>query len=487
MDHVQRDFMIAKQLQEQFDKELVEISSEDEDVSGSVHTIDIKQKHQKIKELHADHATETIQLWSDSDDEVMLQTVDRKQTISTTNNDNNIQLITGQTTSQSKVIEKTVTHLKAKEYFIEDLQMYVNPEYNFDWKFIDILPHIGSIFVKFDTIFFQSRLQKANINISWSDCMGRTCTNRNFNGSDRKYYIVLNGPLLSLRPRIEIISIILHEMIHALLKIEGVNEANGGHGKNFHKIMTFLNRMIQTNISFNHEQNNVDQTCRGQWYRCSGICHNYDPFHGIVRSVAGPPGLHNEWWKEHADICGGTFYKIFEMSKMVQNDISVRYAVNVKYMVPKQENISRRYYTKLPPTESIDLTSNVPKVSSIADAGIIVVDTYELDDNETHKTVVANKFIENFIRTIPFTRDAYEMQCPICQTRIKRNLFTNHIDGCKGFIQHVAWKKSSGGNIVQNGLLELNSTSRMQSSSSVSRSPIPFYPSYQQTRRQRFG
>lgn len=83
-------------------------------------------------------------------------------------------------------------------------------ENNFEWKFIDVLlPDIRAIFNKFDALFFQSRLQKKKIDIMWSDAMGNSLTNRNFNDDQGRYLIALNGPLLTLRPRIEIISIIL--------------------------------------------------------------------------------------------------------------------------------------------------------------------------------------------------------------------------------------------------------------------------------------
>uniref|UniRef100_A0A182SCC7 SprT-like domain-containing protein n=1 Tax=Anopheles maculatus TaxID=74869 RepID=A0A182SCC7_9DIPT len=274
-------------MQQQFDQETLEISSSDEDVF-IVDSVD--RDHQLAMRLQAQFKAETVQLFSDSDDDVVLQATE--------------------TTSNTK-------DLNSDEYFIEELQVYVDPENNFEWKFVDVLPDIEAIFAKFDAQFFQSRFKKKKITIVWSDTMGSSCTNRNFNDVEGRYTIALNGPLLALRPRIEIISIVLHEMIHALLKLEGIKEPNSGHGGNFRKIMTFLNSMLQTNISFNHKLNNTDTTCRSQWYRCTGICHNYKPFHGIVRSIEGPPGLQNEWWKEHANSCGGTFYKMHEMSKLV--------------------------------------------------------------------------------------------------------------------------------------------------------------------------
>lgn len=239
-------------------------------------------------------------------------------------------------------------------------------------------------------------------------------------------------------------------MVHAYLKLEGVQETNSGHGANFRKLMIFLNRMLQTNISFSHRLTNINTLCRTQWYRCTGICHNYKPFQGIVRSTDGEPGLQNEWWRAHAENCGGTFYKIYEMSRIVDGEVSTRYAVNVKYMTPKRENVRGRLKTRLPPKESIDLTSDRPQVIPT------VTETVSLDDEGSSTggdTKAADKFIQSFNRSVALTRDTYDMQCPICQERIKRKLFGDHIDGCKGIVQHLNWKRT-GTRVVQDGIQE---------------------------------
>uniref|UniRef100_A0A182NQY1 Protein with SprT-like domain at the N terminus n=1 Tax=Anopheles dirus TaxID=7168 RepID=A0A182NQY1_9DIPT len=496
MDNQDEDYMVAKRLQQQFDEELLEISSGEEDVF----IVDsVERDHQLALQLQSRYEAKAVELFSDSDDDVILQAVQqsaennvsKKRRVSTTSKFNGHATI-----SEPKVFKAEPADLNSNEYFIEELQAYVDPEYNFEWKFIDVLPDIGAIFRKFDALYFQSRFKNKKITIVWSDAMGNTCTNRNFNSEDGKYIIALNGPLLTLRPRIEIISIVLHEMIHGLLKVDGIKEPNNGHGNNFRKIMTFLNSMLQTSISFNHKLNNTSLTCRNQWYRCTGICHNYDPFFGIVRSPDGPPGLHNEWWTEHADSCGGTFYKIYEMSKIVAGEVSTRYAVNVKYMLPQRENIHGRYKTTLPPKESIDLTSDVPNVIYTCNPDVVTVDTDETA-RPPISTATADKFIEHFGRSIAFTRDEFEMQCPICQDRIKRKLFGSHIDGCKGFVRVVQWKKSATGSIVQNGLLELKSIPRLQSTSNTvgrqratSDSATPSsssFANYQQAKRKRFG
>ncbi|XP_049287431.1 uncharacterized protein LOC125765938 [Anopheles funestus] len=498
MENEEKDYLLAKEMQKQFDKESLEISSSEEDV---LIVDSVERDHQMAVRLHLQYQAETVELFSDSDDEVILQATETEtimpSKIAKKRRSPVVErLINNNSLAEPKLFKAEPRDLNSDEFFIDELQVYVNPEYNFEWKFIDVLPDIAAIFTKFDALYFQSRFKNKKMTIVWSDSMGSSCTNRNFNDDEGRYTIALNGPLLTLRPRIEIISIVLHEMIHALLKMEGVKEPNSGHGENFRKIMTFLNKMLLTNISFNHKLFNTNLACRNQWYRCTGICHNYDPFYGIVRSIDGPPGLQNEWWKTHADNCGGTFYKIYEMSKMVCGEVSTRYAVNVKYMVPKRSLIRCRFKSTLPAEVSIDLTSDVPKTTSA-----ITLDTVNVDAEDCAATPVntttADAFIKQFERSIAFTRDDCDMLCPICQERIKRKLFSNHIDGCKGFVRMVQWKKSATGTIVQNGLLELKSSPSLEQHSSSVRRPRPLsdsstpssstFASYQQAKRKRFG
>uniref|UniRef100_A0A182PR92 Protein with SprT-like domain at the N terminus n=1 Tax=Anopheles epiroticus TaxID=199890 RepID=A0A182PR92_9DIPT len=506
MDKESEDYLVAKRMQQQFDKEFLEVFSGEEDVPAAD---SVERDRQFAVRLQSRYESESMILLSDSDDDVILQANEAVGTsrdavpatkLRKRSRESSAGTYKHTTTTAAAVpqlFKAEPSDLNNNEYFIDELQVYVDSENNFEWKFIDVLPDVRSIFNKFDMQFFESRFKKKKMDIIWCESMGSSCTNRNFNDDQGRYTIALNAPLLTLRPRIEIISIILHEMIHALLKINGIKEPNGGHGENFRKIMTFLNSKLQTNISFRHKLHNTSLGCRNQWYRCTGICQNYGPFYGIVRSVEGPPGLQNEWWKEHADSCGGTFYKIYEMSRIVCGEVSTRYAVNVRYMLPKRENIRCRYKTTLPPIESIDLTSDVPKVISTT-----ILETVNVDDSEETpgtsagiELATADAFIAHFERSIAFTRDLYEMQCPICQERIKRKLFSNHIDGCKGFVRVVQWKKSSVGTIVQNGLME-QKYGLHQPSSSVGRafhesdstvSSSSSFVSYQQAKRKRFG
>ncbi|XP_055550644.1 uncharacterized protein LOC129733100 [Wyeomyia smithii] len=472
------DFLLARQLQDQYDRELVELSSgEDDDLlllSGS-------------EEREPVHHIEL----SDNEDEVFLVARIPGETVT----DSKPPRIKEEDEAENSQFECSYrakrTDLNGDEYFIEELQTYVDPENNFEWKFVETMPDIKAIFLRLDELFFLGRFKTKRFAVIWSRTIGKDCTSRNFNDADGRYTVALNEVLLNLRPRIEIISVLLHEMIHAYLKLEGVKEPNGGHGSNFRKIMVFLNRMLQTNISFSHRLTNIDTLCRTQWYRCTGICGNYKPFNGIVRSTEGPPGIQNEWWKTHAEDCGGTFYKIYEMSKVVDDEVSTRYAVNVKYMKPKRENIRGRLKITQAAKESIDLTSGKPRIIPS------LTETISLDDDanvgSAEETKAADKFIQSFNRTVALSQDTYAMQCPICQERVKKKLFGNHIDGCIGIVQRVSWKRRAG-QVVQNGILENRVGLHVQESQPPVPAPVAgrrlgsssSIDAYQQIKRQRF-
>ncbi|XP_058447290.1 DNA-dependent metalloprotease SPRTN-like [Malaya genurostris] len=467
IDSENSDFLLARQLQDQFDRELVEVSS-DEDTS-ECQLVSAFENSRSVVEL------------SDNDDDVFfaVNIPEKNGSLPTVKKESNDNI------PEVKLFRAERTDLNADEYFIEELQTYVDPDNNFEWKFIEPVPDIMAIFQRLDEVLFSSRFKAKQFSVIWSHGIGSECTNRNFNDSEGRYTIALNEALLTLRPRIEIISILLHEMIHAFLKLEAVKESNNGHGSNFRKIMLFLNRQLQTNISFSHRMTNINTQCRTQWYRCTGICHNYKPFYGIVRSTEGDPGLQNEWWKTHAEDCGGTFYKIYEMSKVLDGEVSTRFAVNVKYMRPKRENIRGRFKTSLLPKESIDLTSDKPQFMPT------MAETVALDDEgcSNEDTKAADKFIQSFHQSVALTKDCYDMQCPICQDRIKRKLFANHIDGCKGITQRVSWKRP-GGMVVQNGLHEHRANlHNLESSSNFKDKRLGAFSTigdYQRIKRKRF-
>lgn len=104
-----------------------------------------------------------------------------------------------------------------------------------------------------------------------------------------------------------------HEMIHAYLFILNIREGNGGHGPNFIKIMTGINRTAGTNISVYHSFHDEVNLYKTHVWRCNGICQHRKPFYGWVKRTCNrAPGPNDIWWQRHHESCGGTFQKVSE-------------------------------------------------------------------------------------------------------------------------------------------------------------------------------
>lgn len=124
----------------------------------------------------------------------------------------------------------------------DDLNMtqnLVDPE----WETLDPTPDIFSLFQRFDSRFFQSKLQC--VELEWSkrmySCAGICYMRRTRVG--QSVIIRLSEPLLKLRQRKDLVETLLHEMIHAFSFIRGIREGNGGHGPFFHQMMNDINKV----------------------------------------------------------------------------------------------------------------------------------------------------------------------------------------------------------------------------------------------------
>lgn len=102
-------------------------------------------------------------------------------------------------------------------------------------------------------------------------------------------------------------------MIHAYLFINNIREENGGHGPNFKRIMTEINRKAGTNITVYHTFHDEVELYKTHWWRCNGLCQHRRPFFGYVRRTCNrAPGPNDRWWYQHQKTCSGTFEKIKE-------------------------------------------------------------------------------------------------------------------------------------------------------------------------------
>lgn len=177
------------------------------------------------------------------------------------------------------------------------------------WEVIDPTPDIHAMFQVFDDMFFNSSLRFCTV--SWSprmtSCAGLCCFQKG------QCSIRLSKPLLTLRPRSDLVETLLHEMIHAYIMLSGKSRSEGrdGHGPEFHKKMHRINQLAKCNITVYHSFHDEVRHYKVHHWRCDGPCRNKHPFFGWVqRSQNRAPSKNDFWWANHQRQCGGTFVKV---------------------------------------------------------------------------------------------------------------------------------------------------------------------------------
>ncbi|XP_044767020.1 DNA-dependent metalloprotease SPRTN [Coccinella septempunctata] len=177
------------------------------------------------------------------------------------------------------------------------------------WEVIDPTPDIHVLFMAFNNKFFWGKLD--SVCVSWSKRMKRCAGICSYQGRGGLCHITLSEPLLKLRPRKDLIETLLHEMIHAFLFVTHNNKDRDGHGPEFHKHMYRINKEAGTNITVYHSFHDEVELYLQHWWRCDGPCQKWKPFFGLVRrSMNRAPGPYDRWWGQHSRSCGGTFIKI---------------------------------------------------------------------------------------------------------------------------------------------------------------------------------
>lgn len=178
-------------------------------------------------------------------------------------------------------------------------------------EYLDPTPNIHALFVKFDKRFFSNSL--GMVEVKWSQKMTTCAGICYYHGKNGLCSISLSAPLLSLRPRKDLVETLLHEMIHAYLFVTENRKDREDHGPEFHKHMHRINKETGTNITVYHSfHDEVEYYLKHIW-RCNGPCQHKKPFFGLVRRASNrPPGPNDFWWERHRQECGGTFAKISE-------------------------------------------------------------------------------------------------------------------------------------------------------------------------------
>ncbi|XP_040919670.1 DNA-dependent metalloprotease SPRTN [Toxotes jaculatrix] len=179
------------------------------------------------------------------------------------------------------------------------------------WEMLDPSPDVRAMFLEFNDMFFWGKL--SGVEVKWSPRMTLCAGVCSYEGRGGLCSIRLSEPLLKLRPRKDLVETLLHEMIHALLFVTQNNRDRDGHGPEFCKHMNRINKASGTNISIYHSFHDEVDVYRQHWWRCNGPCQNRKPYFGYVkRAMNRAPSSLDPWWGDHQRTCGGTYTKIKE-------------------------------------------------------------------------------------------------------------------------------------------------------------------------------
>lgn len=203
----------------------------------------------------------------------------------------------------------SVTDKLANKHDLNSSKCLVDPS----WEEIDPSPDVNVLFKAFNERFFGNKLSCLCVSYSeeMKSCLGM-CSYQRRAG---KCTITLSQPLLTFRPRRDLVETLLHEMIHTYLFVTHNDRNRDEHRPQFHKHMDRINAESGTNITVHHDLHD-DMIYKQYCWRCTGSCQNKKPLFGIVkRAINRAPGPKDKWWAKHLHSCGGEFKKIEEPEK----------------------------------------------------------------------------------------------------------------------------------------------------------------------------
>lgn len=329
-----------------------------------------------------------------------------------------------------------------------------------EWAKVDMESDLVQMFNKLKTQYFKVWLKGAQYTIKW-DLNGVISDESSFKIFESHKEILLCQQAM-VRPRIQLVSVLLHILIHIYLShcSKGAVKMNS-HDESFRQIMLYFNMMLATDISVSSLTNRQllplthtklsfqtshkfihspeDSLYPTQWYQCTGICQSYKPFKGVVRSFCLPNEA-CEFWKDHEEACGGQFFKIFQMTRTNREteQIEHSYVRNVHYMFPKPRQALLRsknhLKTNIQARELFDLTDDVAETATIKN----LCDVINLDDSEYNQegpeTSTSSSYVDNFK-----AQKQIFCKCPFCHQCPGTSRFRNHVDSCRGFQEKVVF------------------------------------------------
>jgi hypothetical protein len=234
-----------------------------------------------------------------------------------------------------KIDEKALNNIKDYDYYelTNNLNLYIFDD-DFGLEKEEFIPITKSEIIKpissnfqdfeenfdifeyyaiFGSIYFEDKL--GPVKLEWSKKM--TLCAGVFSVNNSLPVIRLSEPLLKFRTVKEIKETLLHEMIHAYLFIEQVDQSDDktGHGFAFKLKMNEINNKTGLNITIYHSFHDEVEFYRKHIWRCNGVCREKPPYFGWVKkAINRPPGKSDRWWNDHVKTCNGNFEKIEDES-----------------------------------------------------------------------------------------------------------------------------------------------------------------------------
>lgn len=159
-----------------------------------------------------------------------------------------------------------------------------------DWSEINLKKcSIQTIFDRLKGLYFSKWLADVDYSVVW-DYYGAYTENSTYKIVTSTNTIYVSDSAL-IRPRLQLLSLVLHILIHIYLYVVSNKTIRlDQHGPEFKSIMKFFNQRIGTAICTSHIflYCSEEALWSTQWWQCTGICVNYQPFYGIIRCASAP-------------------------------------------------------------------------------------------------------------------------------------------------------------------------------------------------------
>ncbi|KAG5673642.1 hypothetical protein PVAND_003671 [Polypedilum vanderplanki] len=347
-----------------------------------------------------------------------------------------------QTWNKSNNIQ--INDLIGQKFYSDELREEISLNDCADWAEVKMDKNIQFMFDKIQNFFFDKWLNNEKFIVRYDSNINSVIND------DSSFKIFENENTIMLakenmiRPRNEVIALMIHILIHFYLKkvSKGAIKLHH-HDENFRKIMNYINLHIKMQISSSHKfvYSSHSNENHKHWWQCTGVCSNYTPFFGIIRSTIVP----NEslsFWKKHHLKCDGTFFKIFEFKRMNNNgEIEIKYLRNVKYMNPTPNNNndkSSNIKTNLPIREHIDLTSDndSPLVQNLCE----IIDLDDSQYGENSDVEINDKNCEHYNTFKQFKQFLVPLiGCCFCFDVFLASQLASHFDTCCGYQEKVQY------------------------------------------------